>query len=123
MIDKIEIEKAKTLLDQNNIGEAIALLEKLVEDSSNENKDVAYYVLGNAYRRGNNWQNAINSYSRAIEINPSSVVISRNENTSFHNISRKFPKELPLQQIYYILKYIKRLLIILKSIFYIKNKT
>jgi tetratricopeptide (TPR) repeat protein len=72
MIDKIEIEKAKTLLDQNNIGEAIALLEKLVEDPSNENKDVAYYVLGNAYRRGNNWQNAINSYSRAIELNPSS---------------------------------------------------
>ena len=72
MISKAEIEKAKTLLDENKVQEAIELLNTLVADCEQENKDVAYYVLGNAYRRGNNWQEAINSYSRAIEINPSS---------------------------------------------------
>ena len=72
MISKSDIEKAKALLDENKIQEAIAFLESLVADSSTENKDVAYYVLGNAYRRGNNWQDAINSYSRAVELNPES---------------------------------------------------
>ena len=72
MISIADIEKAKTLLDGNKIKEAIDFLKTLVEDSQEENKDVAYYVLGNAYRRGNNWQDAINSYSRAVEINPSS---------------------------------------------------
>lgn len=70
MISIADIEKAKTLLDGNKIEEAIDFLKTLVEDSQEENKDVAYYVLGNAYRRGNNWQDAINSYSRAVEINP-----------------------------------------------------
>lgn len=72
MISIADIEKAKTLLDGNKIEEAIDFLKTLVEDSQEENKDIAYYVLGNAYRRGNNWQDAINSYSRAVEINPSS---------------------------------------------------
>lgn len=72
MINKTDIEKAKALLDENKVQEAIALLENLVTDSSIENKDYAYYVLGNAYRRGNHWQDAINSYSRAIELNPES---------------------------------------------------
>ena len=76
MISKAEIEKAKTLLDENKVQEAIELLNTLVADCEQENKDVAYYVLGNAYRRGNNWQEAINSYSRAIEINPSSQLPS-----------------------------------------------
>ena len=70
MISIAEIEKAKTLLDENKIEQAIDFLKTLVEDTQEENKDVAYYVLGNAYRRGNNWQDAINSYSRAVEINP-----------------------------------------------------
>ena len=72
MISKADIEKAKSLLDDNKIEEAIEFLKTLVEECEEENKDVAYYVLGNAYRRGNNWQDAINSYSRAVEINPSS---------------------------------------------------
>ncbi|MBO7225136.1 MAG: tetratricopeptide repeat protein [Bacteroidales bacterium] len=72
MISIAEIEKAKTLLDENKIEQAIDFLKTLVEDTQEENKDVAYYVLGNAYRRGNNWQDAINSYSRSVEINPSS---------------------------------------------------
>ena len=60
----------------------IVCLESRIDDD-----EVSYYLR--FFRKGE------------IEINPSSVVISRNENTSFHNISRKFPEELPLQQIYY----------------------
>lgn len=60
----------------------IVCLESRIEDD-----EVSYYLR--FYRKGE------------IEINPTSVVISRNEDASFHNFSRKFPKELPLQQIYY----------------------
>lgn len=60
----------------------IVCLESRIEDD-----EVSYYL--HFYRKGE------------IEINPSSVFISRNEDASFHNFSRKFPKELPLQQIYY----------------------
>lgn len=32
--------------------------------------DRVYYLLGNAYRKKGDWQNAINNYLAAMEINP-----------------------------------------------------
>lgn len=32
----------------------------------------AYYLLGNAYRKQGNWQNALNSYQEAIALDPDS---------------------------------------------------
>lgn len=58
------------LLECGNTSVAIQELETYVSTSGND--DEAYFLLGNAYRKNENWQGALNSYSRAIEINPSS---------------------------------------------------
>lgn len=72
MISADDIEKAKVLLAEDKLEEAMSLLDKLVADKDNELKDEAYYVRGNAFRRGNHWKEAINNYTRAIELNPQS---------------------------------------------------
>ncbi|MCI6901422.1 MAG: tetratricopeptide repeat protein [Bacteroidales bacterium] len=72
MISADDIEKAKALLAEDKLEEAMSLLDKLVADKDNELKDEAYYVRGNAFRRGNHWKEAINNYTRAIELNPQS---------------------------------------------------
>ncbi|MCQ2350760.1 MAG: tetratricopeptide repeat protein [Paludibacteraceae bacterium] len=59
-----------SLLDRGNADAAIKELEAYVSASGND--DEAYMLLGNAYRKKENWEGALNSYSRAIEINPSS---------------------------------------------------
>lgn len=58
------------LLESGNTDAAIQELETYVSTSGND--DEAYLLLGNAYRKKENWEGALNSYSRAIEINPSS---------------------------------------------------
>ena len=35
-------------------------------------KDEAYYLRGNAYRKQGNWQQALNNYQYAIDLNPES---------------------------------------------------
>lgn len=35
-----------------------------------------YYLLGNAYRKMGNWQQALNNYLEAIERNPESPAVS-----------------------------------------------
>lgn len=76
MISAEDIETSKSLLEQGRIEDAIKKLEELTNDESDELKDVAYYILGNAYRRGNNWKDAINNYTRAIELNPDSPAVA-----------------------------------------------
>ncbi len=81
MIKKEDIEKAKELLDREKISDAIELLNTLVADEDDTLKDEAYYVRGNAFRRGNNWAEAINSYTRAIELNPDSPAVAMRKNS------------------------------------------
>lgn len=76
MISAEDIETSKALLEQGRIEDAIKKLEELTNDESDELKDVAYYILGNAYRRGNNWKDAINNYTRAIKLNPDSPAVA-----------------------------------------------
>ena len=38
-------------------------------------KDEVYYLRGNAYRKQGNWQQALNNYQSAIEINPESPAL------------------------------------------------
>lgn len=80
MISAEDIETSKALLEQGRIEDAIKKLEELTNDESDELKDVAYYILGNAYRRGNNWKDAINNYTRAIELNPDSPAVALRKN-------------------------------------------
>ena len=59
----------KALISQGDVQQAIALLNKLVQTDFSR-KDEAYYLLGNAYRKQGNWQQALNHYSLSIELNP-----------------------------------------------------
>ena len=56
MISADDIEKAKVLLAEDKLEEAMSLLDKLVADKDNELKDEAYYVRGNAFRRGDRFR-------------------------------------------------------------------
>ncbi len=81
MILKEDIEKAKRLLEEDKVGEAIEILDALIADENEALKDEAYYVRGNAFRRGNRWAEAINSYTRAIELNPQSPAVAMRKNS------------------------------------------
>ncbi len=76
MIKKEDLETARELLRADKPQQAIALLDALLEDGQDENKDEAYYLRGNAYRRSENWREAINNYTRAVELNPSSPALA-----------------------------------------------
>ncbi len=79
MIRIDDIERAKGLLEADKVQEAIALLDMLIADEEDMLKDEAFYVRGNAFRRGNHWREAINSYTRAIELNPQSPALAMRE--------------------------------------------
>ncbi len=66
----IDIQHIKTLLDNGDTATAIQALEAYLLTSGND--DEAYMLLGNAYRKGENWEQAMNAYAKAAEINPDS---------------------------------------------------
>lgn len=59
-----------SLIDSGNIAVAIEELEAYLLTSGND--DEAYLLLGNAYRKCENWEKAMNAYARASELNPDS---------------------------------------------------
>lgn len=61
----------KELINKGDIVDAINLLEVYVLNNST-NLDKAFYLLGNAYRKQGNWQQTLNNYQRAIDLNPNS---------------------------------------------------
>ena len=50
---------------------AIKELDLFLQTSA-EHRDQAYYLCGNAWRKQGNWQQALNNYRRAMDINPDS---------------------------------------------------
>lgn len=65
------LEKAKSLIKEGEINNAIELLENIL-NSNQSSSDEVFYQLGNAYRKLGNWQDALNNYQEAININPDS---------------------------------------------------
>ncbi len=63
-----DLSKIQTNIDQNKIDVAIEQLGELIKENPGDDK--LYYLMGNAYRKQENWQMAINSYLEAVEINP-----------------------------------------------------
>ena len=63
------LNEIKELIYQGDIEPAIAYLGEILQSDSLE-KDQAYYLRGNAYRKLGNWQQALNDYTRAIDLNP-----------------------------------------------------
>lgn len=66
----------KELINQGNTDQAIEQLDQLLEDgSTTDGKDILYYLRGNAYRKKGDWQQALNNYQSAIDLNPESPAI------------------------------------------------
>ena len=57
-----QLKTIKELINQGDVAEAIRQLDEyLITDSTD--RDEAFYLLGNAYRKQGNWQLALNNSS------------------------------------------------------------
>ncbi len=70
-MDRKSLTYIKGLISQGNVEEAIGLLNEYLQGDWGQ-KDVAYYLRGNACRKRGDWQGALNNYRYAIDINPES---------------------------------------------------
>lgn len=57
----------KKIFLEGDVDRAIALLDEYV--AAHPESDEAYFLRGNAYRKKENWQEALNNYSEAMELN------------------------------------------------------
>lgn len=69
-----QLNTIKELINQGNVEQAILLLDEMLQTDF-PGKDEAYYLRGNAYRKQGNWQQALNNYRRAIDLNPESPAV------------------------------------------------
>jgi tetratricopeptide (TPR) repeat protein len=79
----------KGLMHQGKVKEAIEELDRYLLVCTVACKEEAYYLKGNAYRKQGNWQQALNCYQSAIELNPHSPALQArdaiNDILDFHN--------------------------------------
>lgn len=66
----MDFNKIRQMINEGKVAEAIADLNAYVK--SEPNSDEAFFLLGNAYRKQENWQEALNNYACAMEINEES---------------------------------------------------
>jgi len=64
------LEQIKELLIKEEIDKAISLLIDFTD--KNPTSDEAFFLLGNAYRKKENWEFALNNYRKAADLNPDS---------------------------------------------------
>ena len=64
-------ERITALLQEDKADEAIAALETFRSEGGVMD-DSLFYLLGNAWRKKENWQMAMNNYLEAIHLNPES---------------------------------------------------
>lgn len=65
------LKTIKKLIDEGKTSTAIDQLNLFLAQNS-QDADMAYYLLGNAFRKQGDWQGALNNYQEAIDINPDS---------------------------------------------------
>ncbi|WP_418697418.1 tetratricopeptide repeat protein [Bacteroides sp.] len=70
-----QLTTIKELINQGNIEQAIRLLDEILQTADFPGKDEAYYLRGNAYRKQGDWQQALNNYQYAIDLNPESPAL------------------------------------------------
>ena len=70
-MDRNMLADIKGRISQGQVQQAIAQLQELIP-TLETGADEAYYLLGNAYRKQGNWQQALNNYRYALDINPHS---------------------------------------------------
>ena len=67
----------KELIKEGQLETAIEQLSQYIQLDSTD--DEPYYLLGNAYRKQGNWQQALNNYLEAIERNPESPAVQAHQ--------------------------------------------
>ena len=71
-----QLDTIKTLINEGDIARAISLLDAMLHnDNSQINHDVIYYLKDNAYRKMGDWQQSLNNYQKAIDINHASLAV------------------------------------------------
>lgn len=85
------ITECKELLQEGKIEEVIKKIDFLISLGTHP-ADELYYLKGNAYRKQQNWQMAINCYSEAVSINPESP--AREARTMLLDILNFYHKDL-----------------------------
>ena len=86
-----EITECKRLLQEGQIEEVMQRIQELLHAGTHP-ADELYYLLGNAYRKQQNWQQAINCYSEAVAVNPESP--AREARTMILDILNFYHKDL-----------------------------
>ncbi|WP_298113535.1 tetratricopeptide repeat protein [uncultured Bacteroides sp.] len=66
-----ELNIIREYISQGKVEEACRELDIFLQTSSTD-LDEAYYLYGNAWRKQGNWQQALNNYQRAMDLNPDS---------------------------------------------------
>lgn len=69
-----QLDTIKMLISQGNVEQALYQLDQMLQNDFPE-KDQAFYLRGNAYRKQGNWQQALNNYQYAIDLNPNSPAL------------------------------------------------
>lgn len=65
-----ELNDIKALIDQEDFTEAEAQLKEFI--TLQPNNDQAHFLLGNLYRKREDWEGALNEYQAAMDINENS---------------------------------------------------
>ena len=66
----MNLQNIKQQIQSGSIAEAIEALNQYIKE--NPNSDEAWLLLGNAYRKQENWKDAMDAYTKATELNPDS---------------------------------------------------
>lgn len=66
------LESIKTRISEGDVDKAIDELARYLSIAGNPDRDEAYYLLGNAHRKKGDWQQALDNYQSAIDLNPES---------------------------------------------------
>jgi tetratricopeptide (TPR) repeat protein len=65
----------RELINQGRIEVALKELDACLQTAHTAGKDQIYYLKGNAYRKQGNWQQALNCYQSAFDLNPQSPAL------------------------------------------------
>ncbi len=66
-----QLQEIKTLIDNGRADKAIDALRNVISLDTSTGSE-PFYLLGNAYRKKGDWQQALNNYLEAMERNPES---------------------------------------------------
>ncbi len=78
--EKGSVDLVKEHISKGNVNEAIEMLNELLDSSTFPcNADELYYLRGNAYSKLGNWQQALNNYLEAMNLNPQSPAVHARE--------------------------------------------